>query len=366
MFNSLKILNKAFDYIKEEEKKLYYEFEPHFDKEDDTWKRHLFFFELKKDFIKDVTEFGFCPYIQKPCEEQRRDKNIMRFKKADNFKRTDYIKNLYRKITSNAKCKMESNSPLKVKKTLILKKTKSMKNIKYNKRLNNKNSFLSNFYNKINKKRKELNKLKLNQNMNLNKNIDINDNTTNQKINKFDEGQADIESFIYEPEKGHLRYNNVYRPNRESFEKYNKKDDSISEYATNNKNDIPNNNKAILYNTNNGEIKKNGWKLTTSLEGTKYYRKINGEIPYNKNIFNNNNNMNGFSFLETNKNNKICDNYLKKNSKSNKLYKSHSGKLEKNNSLYKKVVKKDNKKYSNRNFRLFNHVRIMRSELENE
>ena len=116
-------------------KKINYEFEPHFEKEDDTWKRHLFFFELKKDFIKDVTEFGFCPYIQKPCSEQRKDKNIMRFKKVDNFARTDYIKNLYKKITANnfkKNVKQNSVSPEKTKNNFVFKKNNSMKEIYYN------------------------------------------------------------------------------------------------------------------------------------------------------------------------------------------------------------------------------------------
>ena len=73
MFNSIKILDKAFDYLNNEERKLNYEYDPRSEKKDESWKRHLFFFELKKDFIKDIQEFGFCPYIEKPYENTKVD-----------------------------------------------------------------------------------------------------------------------------------------------------------------------------------------------------------------------------------------------------------------------------------------------------
>ena len=65
------------------------------------WRRNLFFKELKKDFIKDVTEFGFCPYLPKACEAQQKNKNISKFSKIDNYSKLDYIKSLYKKINQD-------------------------------------------------------------------------------------------------------------------------------------------------------------------------------------------------------------------------------------------------------------------------
>ena len=43
MFNSIKLLDKAFEYLNNEERKLNYEYDPLSEKKDESWKRHLFF-----------------------------------------------------------------------------------------------------------------------------------------------------------------------------------------------------------------------------------------------------------------------------------------------------------------------------------
>ena len=98
MFNNIKLLEKGFDRIYEIEKKVNYEYEPMYYSKIKGWKRNLFFKELKNDFIKDVTEFGFCPYIPKACDEQQKNKNISKFSKIDNYSKLNYIKSLYRKL----------------------------------------------------------------------------------------------------------------------------------------------------------------------------------------------------------------------------------------------------------------------------
>ena len=326
MFNNLKLINKAFDYIINEEKKLNYEYEPHFEEHGENWKRHLFFFELKKDFIKDVTEFGFCPYIQKPCEEQRRDKNIMRFQKVDNFVRTDYIKNLYKKITANTNRKIKrekSLSPKRTKLTLIVKKNKSMKDIGQTNKFNyENNTFLSKIYTKIKKRKREINNLKLgkNINLNLNKNI-VKQNTANidnllgKKSNKNEDGQMEAESFIYEPDKSHMKYNNFYALNREKSKDTNNKDDSLSNSSNTNNNENNDNKDSNSLELLNGEIKKKGWKMTTSLEGDKLFRNLKGSFPLHKNV-DNHKNYNPEIMARTNKiiiNSKVGKGILKNN-----------------------------------------------------
>ena len=65
MLNNIKLLVKAFDKIYEIEKKVNYEFEPIYSRRKKDWKRSLYYDELKNDFFKDVSEFGFCPYLIK-------------------------------------------------------------------------------------------------------------------------------------------------------------------------------------------------------------------------------------------------------------------------------------------------------------
>ena len=379
MFNNLKLINKAFDYIINEEKKLNYEYEPHFEEHDENWKRHLFFFELKKDFIKDVTEFGFCPYIQKPCEEQRRDKNIMRFQKIDNFVRTDYIKNIYKKITANTNRKIKrekSLSPKRAKFTLILKKNNSMKDIGHiahiNKLNNDNNTFLSKIYNKIKIRKREINNLKLGKNiLNVNKNIkQNNDNIENllgKKSNKNEDGQMEDESFIYEPDKSNMKYNNFYALNREKSKDTNNKDDSLSNSSNNNKNE-DNNKDYNSYEMVNGEIKKKGWKMTTSLEGDKLFRNLKGSFTFHKNIDNHKNYIPA-SMARTNKiiinNNKIGKSILKSNSTKLKLNKNNSGKNGKMNIFCKKI--ENNSKKKDKKYKLFFHVRKYKKDfLQND
>ena len=59
MFNNIILIDRAFNKLYEAEKKINYEFEPIYNRENKNWKRNLFFKELKKDFIKDLKEFGF-------------------------------------------------------------------------------------------------------------------------------------------------------------------------------------------------------------------------------------------------------------------------------------------------------------------
>ena len=274
MFNSIKILDKAFDYLNNEERKLNYEYDPRSEKKDESWKRHLFFFELKKDFIKDIQEFGFCPYIEKPYDEQRKDKNIMKFIKKGNISRTDYIKNLYKKITNNSN--NNNNNKLLIAKrtkyTLSPKKNNSMKDLNYklgNTKNKNKNAFLLEIYNKINYKN-QTNNIKFKKLLNSSKsNVDNTEFLNHKKNNKNDDSH-DENSFIYEPETGNQRYNDnyYYKAYKEKYDNTNNKNESSSDNSTSNRNMIFLNNKSTIYNNAKNEVKKNGWRMTTSMEMT--------------------------------------------------------------------------------------------------
>ena len=370
MFNSIKILDKAFDYIYEEEKKLNYEYDPrNNNKEDDTWKRHLFFFELKKDFIKDVGEFGFCPYIKQPYDEQRKDKKILKYLKPGNVSRTDYIKNLYKKITINNinKKNQKSLSSKRIRYTLAKKnKNKSAKVINYNK-LNNRNTFLSSIYNKINKTKKENNNLKLNKdlnNINLKSNIENNDNITYRK-NKNEDKQNKSDSFIYEPEKNNPKYNNYYyKSNKGKYENTNIKDESSSSDSTNNKNA-----KKVIFlndkNNSNAEFNKKGWRMTTSLDAANYFKNMKGLIEISKNLKNNGDIPIHLSDKKNN-NNKSRKYTLRKSISNYSINRDSKGDIIYNYSLNKMMNKKITKKSNDKIYKLFLNIKRIKKEKENK
>ena len=290
MFNNIKLIDKAFDKLYEVEKRINYEYEPIYDQKIEGWKRNLFYPELKRDFVKDVTEFGFCPYIPKEFIEQQKIKNISKFSKADNFRKLDYLKSLYKKIDSddnNKESIKSNNSNRKGKNWLSLtsmriNKNKSIKNIHFT---NNKKKFFLKKISNPNFKDKLKNidsniKLKLkNSNTitqkNSRKNISMvnicykKDKTVNKSENEF----IDAESFIYEPEKMFYKY-------------YNKANDSMEEESTH----IPKTN-TIINNISKKENIKGRLEITPKtnnihLKPINYFKHLKGTLSARNNINN--------------------------------------------------------------------------------
>ena len=103
LINNLKLINKAFDLLKNEEEKTNYCYEPMFPKKNKEWKRHFNFCELKKDFIKEINDYGFSPYFHKTCEEQLKNKIILKFSKKKDYNYTKYIKKINKYINRTKK-----------------------------------------------------------------------------------------------------------------------------------------------------------------------------------------------------------------------------------------------------------------------
>jgi hypothetical protein len=354
MFNSIKILDKAFEYLNNEERKLNYEYDPRSEKKDESWRRHLFFFELKKDFIKDIKEFGFCPYIQKPYDEQRKDKNIMKFTRKGNLSRTDYIKNLYKKITNNSN---NNNNKLLIAKrtkyTLSPKKNNSMKDLNYklgNTKNKNKNAFLLEIYNKINYKN-QTNNIKFKKLLNSSKsNVDNTEFLNHKKNNKNDDSH-DENSFIYEPETNNQRYNDnyYYKAYKEKYDNTNNKNESSSDNSTSNRNMIFLNNKSTIYNNAKNEVKKNGWRMTTSMETGRFQKSSKVLFSDSKN-FSKYKNEKGFSIHRNEKINKKKKYKLKRSISNIDI----NPKSIINNNLGNK------KKYNEKKYKLFVHIKKMK------
>ena len=96
----LNFFQNDFNKLKKKDEKINYIYEPRFNKKEKIWKRHFFYKELKKDFSDEVSSFGFSPYIREFFYNQRKDKNIMKFKK-DNFE-YGLLKYVQRKYKDNS------------------------------------------------------------------------------------------------------------------------------------------------------------------------------------------------------------------------------------------------------------------------
>ena len=226
MLNNIKLLVKAFDKIYEIEKKVNYEFEPIFSRRKKDWKRSLYYDELKNDFFKDVSEFGFCPYLPKTCNEQQKNKNISKLAKVDNYSKLDYIKSLYKNIDKNEINKKKSNNIFfklnekKIKNYILtsnrMRKNKSSIDIDFKK---NKKLFLKNMNNFKSMEWGEGNPKLKKSISTLNDINKINSIYKKDKIiNKSDNEFAEAESFNYEPEKTYFTHNKNYTRENDKYE----------------------------------------------------------------------------------------------------------------------------------------------------
>ena len=157
MNTNLNSIINEINILKKEEAKVNYYFEPMYTKRNKNWKRHLIFFELKQDFIKDVTDYGFSPYIAKTYSEQRDNKNILRFCKSQDYGFSDYLKKIHKPNRFEEALKKDNTKEKNIKfLDRILDSNKRKKEI-INKiiKINQKNNnFLCKIYDKLNHKEK--------------------------------------------------------------------------------------------------------------------------------------------------------------------------------------------------------------------
>ena len=245
IINNLKLVNKAFDLLKEKEAKINYYYEPIFVRKNKKWKRHLNFSELKQDFINDIIDYGFCPYIERTCEEQMKSKDILKFYKEKKHDFTTHIKKL------NFCLKNKRNNDKILNKKFLSCESNKKGDIKYKKipkiKKNTNNSFLSNLY-------KTINETNINNNKKRNKSTNNSINKNKAKIVKF--SRDDIidykklkrqklkedeinKSFSYDSNDDGKNSNDIYQllynKEKKTLEKYN--------YKNYNKNIINNNQK---------------------------------------------------------------------------------------------------------------------------
>ena len=75
---NLLLIDKKFKKLNLIEEFINYKFEPR--SQNLKGKRHIYYNDLKFDFVDEINAYGFSPFIQETYDVQRRDKNIMMFK----------------------------------------------------------------------------------------------------------------------------------------------------------------------------------------------------------------------------------------------------------------------------------------------
>ena len=268
MFESLKIVNILFGSLDKKEKQLKYAFDPTFIKENKEWKRHLYYADLKSDFIKEINEYGFSPYLDQTCEQQKNNKIIMKFYKPNFISNINYIRKLHK--SSNHQYISKSSSLIKQKKAF---KTKILQN-KSNSMINNatKKSFKINknyFLDKIYKKISETNSRSL-SNIKMKKRSSvfmINRDENEEELLKDYEGCGDENSFIYEPIKI-KKYRSEKKKGTKIKNITDKEDKKLDDNNNIEKQKIVKMGD-IVKNINNNSVKKEDWKMTTDMDGSK-------------------------------------------------------------------------------------------------
>lgn len=86
-------LSKQFGILAKKESAIKFLFEPQMAKQNPSWKRHIYFNELKYDFMCEISAYGFSPYIHQTFDSQRQNKRIMKYQSQKfNYNLIDYIR----------------------------------------------------------------------------------------------------------------------------------------------------------------------------------------------------------------------------------------------------------------------------------
>ena len=92
--NNISAIDAAFYLLNKKDNKINYYYEPRFTKKEKDWKRSYVFNELKKDFILDISNYGFSPYIESTSVDQRKNKNISKYIHINNYDFAKYIRKM--------------------------------------------------------------------------------------------------------------------------------------------------------------------------------------------------------------------------------------------------------------------------------
>lgn len=76
----MSIVCNKWDKLKSIENFINYKYEPHAVKFMKKWHRHIYFKDFKNEFIKELTTYGFSPFVHEDYLSQRRNPNIMKYK----------------------------------------------------------------------------------------------------------------------------------------------------------------------------------------------------------------------------------------------------------------------------------------------
>lgn len=128
--NNLEVILSAFHVLNKRNEKINYFYEPRFKRKNKDWKRCYIINELENDFKKDVMNYGFSPYIENEFNEQKKDRNIMKYFYVENYNFSNYIRKMNFLIHNKSKENENENKNFidKINKSLKNKSLKQKKN----------------------------------------------------------------------------------------------------------------------------------------------------------------------------------------------------------------------------------------------
>ncbi len=271
-------------------------------------KRHLYFKDIKKEFVNEITCFGFSPFIMKKYKEQKENNEIMK-----------YNLNLYNKGFYNYIKKKLKNIPIHDIEYINNSNLKNFNN--YTNRNNSEEKIFKNLYYKNNEDKKIHKEISENKNLNIDISNNQNENSyENIKISSHsitNEGEGKIITKIIN-EKPKNNFKKILYKKKLKLTKSKKKlilniDNNINKISNTNNNSLNN----IKKNLNNSKKKilfnkiyklRNNLHPLTSIVNKKFFFDSNNyNSPKNNTLYKNffMNNYNNSAKNIFNKNNKI-------------------------------------------------------------
>ena len=108
---SLNIINEKLKKIKIIEKNINYKYNPSFSNEKNNhWKRHIYFKDLKTDFLDDISSYGFSYYNITPSKQQKKYKIKFHINDKYGLNYIEFIKKNPKLLYSNSNLLMNKNN----------------------------------------------------------------------------------------------------------------------------------------------------------------------------------------------------------------------------------------------------------------
>ena len=145
--SNILLLKKQLDLIEHRNKSINFFYEPRFlsNRATSQLKRHVYFDDFRKDFIEELSLFGFTPFVAKTFHEQQTDPGIKQFKKKIfNYGFNNYVVKTNKRAQSlnmpnkpySAQLELKPTSPYEIR-SLFLRQQKLKRQYSYTRNYSN-------------------------------------------------------------------------------------------------------------------------------------------------------------------------------------------------------------------------------------